>query len=130
MVDLLPGVLLWVRWLLLTTSTCEAEINAAVIAVKDAINIKPMLKKLKLYPDNRPLTIAEDNSAAIAQANSGIKHVRNAKRYEIRLRFRQQKVVDKEVEFRYCPTEHQVADFFTKPLDETKFLWFRKSLMS
>ena len=112
------------------TSTCEAEIHAAVVAVKDAIHIKQMLKDLKLYPDDRPLAIAEDNSAAIAQANSGIKHVRNAKHYEIRLRFLQQKVVDKEVEFRYCPTEHQIADFFTKPLDETKFLGFRKSLMS
>ena len=88
-----------------------------------------MLQDLELYPDNRPLEIAEDNSAAIPQANSGIKYIRNAKHYEIRLRFLQQKVVDKEVEFKYCPTDHQIADFFTKPLDESKFLWFRRSLM-
>ena len=112
------------------TSTCEAEIHAAVVAVKDAIHIKQMLEDLKLYPDNQPLEISEDNSAAIAQANSGIKHIRNAKHYEIRLRFLQQKVVDKEVEFKYCATDHQIADFFTKPLDEAKFRWFRKSLMS
>ena len=85
---------------------------------------------MKLYPDNRPLAIAEDNSAAIAQANSGIEHVRNAKHNEFRPRVLQQKAVDREVEFRYCPTEHQIADFFTEPLDETKFLWFRKSLTS
>ena len=113
----------------IATSTCEAEIHAAVIAVKDAIHIKKMLQDLELYPDNRPLEIAEDNSAAIAQANSGIKYIRNAKHYEIRLRFLQQKVVDKEIEFKYCPTDHQIADFFTKPLDESKFLWFRQSLM-
>ena len=53
-------------------STCEAEIHAAVVAVKDAIHIKKMLQDLELYPDDRPLEIAEDNSAAIAQANSGI----------------------------------------------------------
>ena len=114
----------------IATSTCEAEIHAAVIAVKDAIHIKQMLIDLELYPKNRPLEIAEDNSAAIAQANSGIKYIRNAKHYEIRLRFLQQKVVDKEVEFRYCPTDHQIADLFTKPLDKQKFQWFRSSLLS
>lgn len=111
------------------TSTCEAEVNAAVNAVKDAVHINKILYDLKLT-EKRPLTIKEDNSACIAQANSGIRHVRNAKHYEIRLRFLQQKVVDKEVEFEYCPTEHQLADVFTKPLDETKFLGFRKSLLS
>ena len=114
----------------IATSTCGASIYAAVVAVKDAIRLKQLLKDLKLYPDNRPLAIAEDNSAAIAQANSGIKHIKNAKNYEVRLRFLKQKVADNEVELRYCPTDHQIAGFFTKPLDETKFLWFRKSLMS
>ena len=78
-------------------STCEAKVHAAVVAVKDAIHIKKMLQDLELYPDNRPLVIAEDNRAAIAQANSGIKYIRNAKHYEIRLRFLQQKVVQKDV---------------------------------
>ena len=111
------------------TSTCEAEVNAAVNAVKDAVHINKILYDLKLI-EKRPLIIKEDNSACIAQANSGIRHVRNAKHYEIRLRFLQQKVVDKEVEFEYCPTDHQLADVFTKPLDETKFLGFRKYLLS
>ena len=114
----------------IATSTSEAEIHGAVAAVKGAIRIKQILKDLKLYPENRLLEIAEDNSSAIAQANSGIKHIRNVRLYEIRLRLLKQKAVDKEVEFRYCPTGHQIADFFTKPLDETKFLWFRKSLVS
>ena len=73
----------------IATSSCEAKIHAAVVAVKDAIHIKQMLKELELNPDNRPLAIAEDNSAANAQASSGIKHVRNAKHYEIRLRLLQ-----------------------------------------
>ena len=111
-------------------STCEAEIHAAVLAVKDAVHIKRLLKDLELIKDDRPLEIAEDNAACIAQANTGIKHVRNAKHYEVRLRFLQQKVVDKEVEFKYCPTNHQIADVFTKPLDESKFLWFRRQMMS
>ena len=48
----------------IATSTCEAEIHAAVIAVKDAIHIKQMLIDLELYPKNRPLQIAEDMNIA------------------------------------------------------------------
>ena len=109
-------------------STCEAEIHAAVFAAKGTVHTKRLLKGLELIKDDRPLEIAEDNAACIAQANSGIKHVRNANDYEVRLRFLQQKVVDKEVEFKYFPTNHQIADVFTKPLDESKFLWFRRQI--
>jgi len=111
------------------TSTCEAEVNAAVAAVKDAVHLKRLLIDLKLI-DEFALRIMEDNSACIAQATSGLRHVRNAKHYEVKLRFLQQRVVDKEVEFVYCPTDHQLADTFTKPLDEHKFLGFRAALLS
>jgi hypothetical protein len=36
-----------------------------------------------------------------------------AKHSEIRLRFLRELVVDKRVEFVYCPTDLQLADFFT-----------------
>ncbi len=75
------------------------------------------------------MKIAEDNSAAIAQATAGLRHVRNAKHYELRLRFLQQLVVDKHIDFVYCPTDRQLADLFTKPLDGEKFLLFRDALM-
>jgi len=111
------------------TSTCEAEVNAAVSAVKDAIHLRHMLADLKLMGRETPLQIAEDNSACIAQAEAGLRHVRNAKHYEVKLRFLQQHVFDKNVEFVYCPTNDQLADLFTKPLDESKFLFFRDAIM-
>ena len=79
--------------------------------------------------DSSPIQIAEDNSAAIAQAEAGLRHVRNAKHYEVKLRYLQQLVVDKIVEFVYCPTDVQLADFFTKPLDSLFFCKFRNSIM-
>ena len=111
-------------------SICAAE-NLRIFQadVKDAVHLKRLLIDLKLAGES-PLRIMEDNSACIAQAEAGLKYVRNAKHYEVKLRFLQQRVVDKEVEFEYCPTDRQVADFFTKPLDEVKFLGFRKVLMS
>ena len=36
----------------------------------------------------------------------------------------------KEVEFKNCHTNHQIADVFTKPFDESKFLWLRRQMMS
>ena len=115
------------------TSTCEAEIYAAVVAAKDALHVQRFLSDLGYADDiddeDSAVQIAEDNSAAIAQATAGLRHVRNAKHYEIRLRFLQQLVVDKHIDFTYCPTDRQLADLFTKPLDGEKFFFFRDALM-
>ena len=108
----------------IATSTCEAEVNAAVVAAKDALHISQLLKDLGYSPGG-PLQIAEDNAACIAQAKSGLRHVRNAKHYQVKLRFLQQLVVDKDIEFIYCPTDLQLADFFTKPLVDAKYISFR-----
>jgi len=64
-------------------STCEAEVNAAVAAAKGALHLRQMLMDLG-YADAAPLHIGEDNEACIAQAESGIRHVRKAKHYEVR----------------------------------------------
>ena len=111
-------------------NTCEAEVNAAVAAAKDALHLKQLLIDLDVFDPQAPLQIGEDNSACIAQAESGLRHVRNAKHYEVRLRFLQQLVVEKSVEFVYCPTDLQLADFFTKPLDVIKFKRFRDFMLS
>ena len=106
-------------------STCEAEVNAACVAAKDALHLSRLLKDMGITKEITPLQIAEDNSACIAQANSGLRFVRKAKHYEVKLRFLQQLVVDKEISFVYCPTNNQLADMFTKPLEEVKFVGFR-----
>jgi hypothetical protein len=111
------------------TSTAEAEVSAAVTAAKEAVHLKRMLIDLDLMDESSSILIAEDNAACIAQAEAGLRHVRNAKHYEVRLRFLQQLVVDKEVEFRYCPTDRMIADFLTKPLDASKFVFFRDQIM-
>mgnify|MGYP002631971453 FL=1 len=110
-------------------STCEAEVNAAVSAAKDALHLKGMLVEMGYASPDAPLQIGEDNSACIAQAESGLRHVRNAKHYEIRLRFLQQLVVDQKVKFIYTPTDLQLADWLTKPLDSSKFVAFRDMVL-
>jgi len=75
-------------------STCEAEVNAAVAAAKDALHLKQLLVDSGHFDPDTPLQIGEDNAACMAQAESGLRHVRNAKHYEIRLRLLQELVVD------------------------------------
>ena len=67
------------------TSTCEAEVNVAVAAAKDAAHLKRHLIDLTLAGDC-PLRM-KDNSACIAQAQSGLKYVHNGKHFEVKQLF-------------------------------------------
>ena len=109
------------------TSTCEAEINAAVAGAKDAIHLRSMLRELGV--DHGKIFLHEDNSAAISQGAGGLRLVRNAKHYAIKLRWLQQVIADDDIGFVYTPTKEQLADCFTKPNDEDLFLKFRKQLV-
>ena len=71
----------------------------------------------------------EDNTACIAQVKGGLRHIRKAKHYSIALRYLQKLVVNNEVDFEYCETERQLADLFTKSLDEQKFKYFVDRIM-
>jgi hypothetical protein len=106
-------------------STCEAEVNAACLAAKDALHLSQLLLDFGLFSEVKPLQIAEDNAACIAQATGGLRHVRKAKHYEVKLAFLQQLVVEEKIDFVYCPTEVQYADIFTKSLEKDKFVYFR-----
>ena len=44
------------------TSTCEAEVNAAVVAAKEAVHVRQLLIDLQLMSESTPIQIAEDNS--------------------------------------------------------------------
>jgi hypothetical protein len=109
-------------------STCEAEVYAATLGAKQALHVSQFLQDTGFTKEWQPLTLAEDNAACIAQAKAGLRSIRNAKHYEVKLRFLQQLVLEKKVSIEYCPTDKQLADFFTKPLDEAKFIKFRRML--
>ena len=106
-------------------STCEAEVNAACLAAKEALHLSQLLKDIGYNEEVKPLQIAEDNAACIAQVSGGLRHVRKAKHYEVKLAFLQQLVVEEKIGFVYCPTEKQYADLFTKSLEKEKFIHFR-----
>ena len=100
---------------------------AAVSAAKESIHLKLRLGELGVTHDK--ILIKEDNNACIAQSKGGLRFIRKAKHYDIALRFIQKLTVDGEVDFEYTETKEQIADFFTKVLDEEKFKYFADQIM-
>ena len=115
------GPIAWssIRGKTICMSTAEAEVMAAVSAAKESIHLKLLLGELGVKHDK--ILIKEDNTACIAQAKGGLRFIRKAKHYDIALRFIQKLAVDGEVDFEYTETKEQLADLFTKALDEEKF---------
>ena len=118
------------RQKIIAQSTAEAEIISATEAGKDVIHTRLLLKELG-FPEQvtAPTILYEDNQSCIYLARN-LKSRRTAKHFEIRLRFLQQMVLDKEIQFEHIGTLDQVADMLTKPLPESQFLNLRSRLLA
>ncbi|KAF5930246.1 hypothetical protein HYC85_031119 [Camellia sinensis] len=68
-----------------------------------------------------------DNKSAIAMAKNPVYHSRT-KHIAIKHHFIREAVEDDEIQIKYCKTEDQVADIFTKALPRDKFEFFREML--
>ncbi len=114
----------------MATSTCEAEINAATQACTDAVHLHSILCDIGVREPSRTVQIEEDNSAAKAQVEGGIRFIRNANHYGLKLAFLQELTVDEVVSWNFCPSENQLAELLTKSLDQEKFERFVKRILS
>ncbi|GJX23455.1 hypothetical protein Tco_0227900 [Tanacetum coccineum] len=61
-----------------------------------------------------------DNTSAIAISNNPVLHSRT-KHIDIRYHFIKDHILKGDIELHFIPTEYQLADIFTKPLDEPTF---------
>ncbi|KAJ9544166.1 hypothetical protein OSB04_023873 [Centaurea solstitialis] len=61
-----------------------------------------------------------DNTSAIAIANNLVLHSKT-KHIEVRYHFIRDHVMNGDIELYFVPTEYQLADLFSKPLDVTRF---------
>jgi hypothetical protein len=109
-------------------STAEAEIYAVTDSVKEAIHIKLLCEECGIREPGRPITIWEDNNACI-QMGHGLRGSKAAKHYEVRLRFLNEHVRDKTIEFARINTKDQLADGFTKALPAPAFKEFRSKVL-
>ena len=101
-----------------STSTTEAEYIAAGSCCAQILWMRNQLQDYGLVLNKIPIMC--DNMSAIAISNNHVQHSR-MKHIDIRYHFLREHVMSGTVELHFVPTEQQLADIFTKPLDETTF---------
>ncbi|KAK1661717.1 hypothetical protein QYE76_049876, partial [Lolium multiflorum] len=99
----------------ISLSTAEAEYVAAASGCTQLLWMRQTLKEYGVICDKVPLLC--DNESAIKIAYNPVQHSRT-KHIEIRNHFIRDHVARGDIELIYVPTKDQLADIFTKPLDE------------
>ena len=94
-------------------------------AIKEQIWLFNLFEQLGLTYTKNP--IWTDSQSAIALARNPEHHART-KHIDIQYHFVREALQDKKIDMRYIPTENQLADGLTKPLDTTKFESFVRGL--
>ena len=122
------GPLSWCsrRQPIVSLSSTEAEYISAAECVKETLFLKYLLEEM--FDQPIPVTLRVDNQSAIRLAETG-KMNRRSKHIDVRYYFISERIKDKSIYIEYCPTDDQVADILTKPLDRLKFTKFRNSLL-
>jgi len=109
-------------------SSAEAEIYAVTDGVKQALHVRLLCEESGIRAPDIPMTIWEDNQACI-QMGHMLKGSNNAKHFELRLRFLNEHVWSRNIEFSKIDTKDQLADGFTKALARPAFEQFRNQLL-
>jgi hypothetical protein len=106
-------------------STAEAEYIAAGACCSQLLWMKQTLKDYGVNVKKVPLFC--DNESAIKIAHNPVQHSRT-KHIEIRHHFLRDHVLKGDIVIDHVKTEDQLADIFTKPLDERRFCTLRCEL--
>ncbi len=93
---------------------------------KSLYGLRRLMKNLQQQQKDATL-ILEDNTSAISMANNPVFHGRT-KHNDIKNHFVREKVKEKVVRLKYCPTKEMVADLMTKALSKELFDLQRKGL--
>jgi hypothetical protein len=109
----------------ISLSTAEAEYIAAASGCTQLLWMKQTLLEYDVSFDKVPLLC--DNESAIKIAYNPVQHSRT-KHIEIRHHFIRDHVARGDIELAYVSTKEQLADIFTKPLDEARFCYLRNEL--
>jgi hypothetical protein len=106
-------------------STAEAEYIVAGACCAQLLWMKQTLRDFG-YEFNK-ISLLCDNESAIKLANNLVQHSRT-KHIDIRHHFLRDPEAKGDIELFHVSTENQLADIFTKPLDETRFFFLRSEL--
>ena len=100
-------------------STAEAEYVATASAANQAIWLTRILEDMG-EKQLKPVEICCDNKSAIAIAKNPIFHNRT-KHIAIKYHYLREVEANGDIQLKYCNTENQLADIFTKALPRDRF---------
>ncbi|GJX72036.1 retrovirus-related pol polyprotein from transposon TNT 1-94 [Tanacetum coccineum] len=99
-------------------SSAEAEYVATAGCYVSILWMKSQLSDYDIYYKMVPIFC--DNTSAIAISNNLVLHSRT-KHIDIRYHFIRDRILKGDIELHFIPSKYQLADIFTKPLDEPTF---------
>lgn len=99
--------------------SAEAEYRGSVEASKEALWFRQILSEFG-FEQQHPTTIWCENQSSIQLCKDLVQHQRR-KHIELHMHFIRKLIHDHVLEVKYCSTDDQVADIFTKALIEAKF---------
>ncbi|GJR73148.1 hypothetical protein Tco_0085513 [Tanacetum coccineum] len=100
------------------STSAKVEYVAAVGYYANILWMKSQLTDYDIIYEKVP--IFYDNTNDIAISNNPVLHSR-AKHVDIRYHFIRDHILKGDIELHFIPTQYQLADIFTKPLDEPTF---------
>ncbi|GJT48955.1 retrovirus-related pol polyprotein from transposon TNT 1-94 [Tanacetum coccineum] len=106
-------------------SSAEDEYVAAAGCCASILWMKSQLSAYDIHYKMIPIFC--DNTSAIAISNNPVLHLRT-KHIDIRYHFIRDHILKGDIELHFIPTEYQLADIFTKTLDEPTFTRLKAEL--
>jgi hypothetical protein len=104
-------------------STCEAELIALCLAMKEALFLRGIMIEMGLLDNNESVPIHEDNQGALAIANDDSRsRSERTKHIDIKYFRVQEEVQLGKIAIDYLATDKMTADMFTKPQGPAVFL--------
>nr|GEW63253.1 hypothetical protein [Tanacetum cinerariifolium] len=100
------------------STSAEAEYVAAAGCCASILWMKSQLSDYDIHYKMVPIFC--DNTSTIAISNNPVLHSRT-KHIDIRYHFIRDHILKADIELHFIPTEYQLANIFTKPLDEPTF---------
>ncbi|GKB52023.1 retrovirus-related pol polyprotein from transposon TNT 1-94 [Tanacetum coccineum] len=107
------------------STSAKAEYVAAAGCCASILWMKSQLSDYDIHYKMVPIFC--DNTSAIAISNNPVLHSRT-KHIDIRYHFIRDHILKGDIELHFIPTEYQIADIFTKPLDEPTFTRLKAEL--
>jgi hypothetical protein len=111
-----------------TKSSTESELVGASDSVPQIVWTNYFLTA-QGYALNDTILFQDNTSAISMETNGKLSSGKQTKHINIRYFFIQDRIKNKEISVKYCPTDQMLADYFTKPLQGAKFTLFRDMIL-